>query len=73
MRDALTAATVRCRLRKLGIVIELDRDTHDRVDEAQKLALRDALQHLSRQCSIDATTIEFAPYARGSAFIKGHA
>jgi pyridinium-3,5-biscarboxylic acid mononucleotide sulfurtransferase len=59
--DTLSPNTVRCRVRAGGIVIELDRASLERLDEAPALSAE--LQALARQ------PVTFAPYRTGSAFL----
>ncbi len=66
-RDNLEPETVRCRLRRLGLVIELDPATHARIGGQQRSAM---MRHL--RGAIDGlkdTKIALAHYERGSAFI----
>lgn len=65
-RQHIAPETVRCRLRRLGLVIELDPATRARVDDrrAQMFeGLRDAVEGLAQ------TRIAIADYERGSAFV----
>ena len=69
LRGALAAATVRCRLRRAGIVIELDDETHDTIDDTEKSRLCATLQALARDHGV-VGTVTLAPYRRGSAFVR---
>lgn len=69
VRKTVAPNTVRCRIRASGIVIELDAATHALADAAQKASLSTELERLARQQGI-AGAIAFAPYERGSAFMR---
>ncbi|MFY0613665.1 MAG: adenine nucleotide alpha hydrolase [Hyphomicrobiaceae bacterium] len=66
-REQLAPETVRCRLRRIGLVIELDPATHGRIKGPYRTelmgALRDAVDGLATM------PIAFANYQRGSAFV----
>ena len=66
-REHLSAEIVRCRVRRLGLVIELDPETHARLTGKLRVSvihkLRDDIDGLS------GTGIAFAGYQRGSAFV----
>lgn len=67
LRDTLTPQTARCRVRGSGIVIELDTDCLNGLDADRQASLvNDIRQFFSAQ---SASTIEFAPYQRGSTFL----
>jgi uncharacterized protein len=61
--DALRPRTVRCRVRRAGIVVELDNAALGRLDGAPTLAGQ--LRALTRR------PVTFAPYRAGSAFLLG--
>ncbi len=69
VRRTLAPATVRCRVRRQGVVIELDHAAHEALGEAERAGLRDQLRPLSQQHGLGAD-IAFAPYERGSAFLR---
>ncbi len=67
VRRALGPSTVRCRVREQGIVIELDDKTYARFDGATEPRVE--LEQLAHSSGV-AGTIDFAPYTRGSAFLR---
>jgi len=69
LRQRLAPQTVRCRLRRAGVVIELDQATHARLDDAHRATLRAELAGLARRHGVTGD-IAFAPYQRGSAFLR---
>lgn len=69
LRERLAPSTVRCRLRRSGVVIELDRHTHDGLDAARRIDLGAELAELAHRHAI-VGGITFATYARGSAFVR---
>lgn len=69
LRERLAAGTVRCRLRRVGVVIELDERTHARLDDAHRVALRAELAGLARLHGVSGD-LAFATYQRGSAFLR---
>ncbi len=62
LRRALSPKTVRCRVRRSGMVIELDDEALARLDPATEQRLRTLLD--------TARPIAFAPYRNGSAFLR---
>lgn len=68
LRERLAPETVRCRLRRTGVVIELDQPTHARLDDTRRTALQAELVQLARLHCVDGE-IAFASYRRGSAFL----
>ncbi|MGI9476379.1 MAG: adenine nucleotide alpha hydrolase [Hyphomicrobiaceae bacterium] len=66
-RVQLAPETVRCRLRRLGLVIELDPATHARVQGRYRVDVMDDLR--AAVDGLGATPIAFADYERGSAFV----
>lgn len=72
VRTALAAATVRCRLRRSGIVVELDEAAHAALTPADEAHLCDTLAALARNHDVTAT-VTLAPYRRGSAFLRADA
>ncbi|MGD9602401.1 MAG: adenine nucleotide alpha hydrolase [Gammaproteobacteria bacterium] len=69
VRERIAPQTVRCRLRRVGVVIELDRDSHAALAVAVRAVLEADLTALARRHGIRGA-IAFAPYARGSAFLR---
>lgn len=67
LRERLSPETVRCRIRKEGVVIELDQPTFDRLDAAGRRAL--TLEVALFVGSVG-DHITFEPYRRGSAFLR---
>ncbi len=65
--DALQPRTVRCRVRKTGVVIELDGDALERAAEIEA-ELRRGIAGLVSSSRMPAT-VAFAPYRVGSAFV----
>lgn len=66
--DALGPKTVRCRLRRGAIVIELDPASLDRADASLRASLAEAVAG-RLPASLAGARIDFAPYRNGSAFI----
>lgn len=71
MRERLAPNTVRCRIRKEGVVIELDEVTMEAVDESMQRRLIGEIATLL--VDRDAKPIAFAPYRQGSAFLRDQA
>ncbi|HMM74888.1 MAG TPA: adenine nucleotide alpha hydrolase [Gammaproteobacteria bacterium] len=69
LREHLAPETVRCRLRRAGVVIELDPHTQARLDGGRCAALQAELAALARLHGVGGE-ISFAPYRRGSAFLR---
>ena len=70
VRATLTdAATVRCRLRRAGIVIELDAATHAALAPTTAAQLEATLTTLARTHGVHGP-VSLAPYVRGSAFLR---
>ena len=68
LRQQWPVATIRCRMRKTGWVIELDEQTLAILDQhALEAELRAAIPQFAKE------DIEFASYKRGSAFIRDRA
>ena len=68
IRKRLSAETVRCRIRKEGIVIELDNETLANIDQAARTDLQDMV--LSEFAAIERNiTVRFMAYRMGSAFV----
>ena len=64
----LAPRTVRCRVRRRGVVIELDEASLALLDEARAGALRRSLEAVLAPVG-PASSITFAPYRTGSAFL----
>ncbi len=66
VRRALSPTTVRCRVRRTGVVIELDADTLSRLAHAGRTSLAEQV------CAMfdDEPGVEFQLYVRGSAFLR---
>ena len=64
----LAPKTVRCRLRRSGIVVELDADTFGAVDDATRATLATGISALL-PTTLSGSAIAFAPYRNGSAFV----
>jgi len=67
LKEALAPETVRCRLRKQGVVIELDEECIAGLTPDRRARLTKEMQKL--RPDMDAAEIEFLPYRRGSAFV----
>jgi uncharacterized protein len=65
----LTPSTVRCRVRRSGLVIELDGATHARIDAARRAALAAEIGQLAAAAGLTGA-VDFAPYRQGSAFLR---
>lgn len=66
LQAELSPAAVRCRVRHTGIVIELDRETLQRVSQVEEGRLVERIRSIwPEDC-----TVEFAEYVRGSAFLR---
>ena len=68
---ALSPYVVRCRVRRAGIVVELDEAALDRLG-GRAAGLAAELAALGRQAGLDVPVL-FAPYRMGSAFLRGAA
>ncbi len=69
VREALAPDTVRCRVRRGGIVIELDAACLDRLDAAARDGLRATIDAMARRAGLE-RPVAFAPYRMGSAFLR---
>src|SRR5262249_12016446 len=69
--ERLRPQTVRCRVRSTGVVIELDGASFERLLEAEP-GLRNAIERLLK-ASNRASSVSFAPYRMGSAFLSARA
>ena len=74
VRDATGAATVRCRVRRGSVVVELDDDTLAALEAPRRAALAGEVGGRMGAAGVS-RAVRFAPYRMGSAFLKpsGHA
>ena len=68
LRKTISAETVRCRIRQQGMVIELDSTSLDGLSADQRRSILDSA--LARMPKDVVMAVEFAPYQRGSAFVR---
>ncbi len=68
VNDSLGPETVRCRVRRSGIVVELDSASLDGLDATRRDALAASVARLFPAALTDAA-VAFAPYRNGSAFL----
>ena len=71
LRARLSPETVRCRLRRDGVVIELDQASFDRLDVSEREVLTEEIRTITKGHA--AFGIAFEPYRRGSAFLRDKA
>lgn len=69
VRDRVDARSVRCRIRRRGIVIELDAEVHDAMGEGESREISEAIARLAARHRVSGS-IDFAPYRMGSAFLR---
>ena len=69
VRDALSPRSVRCRVRREAVVIELDRATLDRLDPDAGEALADEAR-AAFGARLAGRPVRFEPYRMGSAFLR---
>jgi len=69
IRTSVVSPSVRCRIRHNGIVIELDAATHDSMRAGQQASLSAHVRDLAARHGV-AGEVSFAPYERGSAFLR---
>ena len=74
VRNATGAATVRCRVRRAALVIELDDATLSALDASARAVLAGELDQRMAAAGVS-RTVRFEPYRMGSAFLRpsGHA
>ena len=74
VRNATRAATVRCRVRRDAVVIELDDATLSALDASARAILAGELDQRMAAAGVS-RTVRFEPYRMGSAFLRpsGHA
>ena len=70
VNDSLRPRTVRCRVRRSGIVVELDSDTLESLDATRRDELAAAVARVF-PAMLAGTAVAFAPYRNGSAFLGG--
>jgi uncharacterized protein len=68
LRERLLPTTVRCRLRRDGVVIELDQASYDRLDATSRAALTGTIERMFEKSP--PKDVAFEPYRRGSAFLR---
>jgi uncharacterized protein len=68
LRAHLAVATVRCRVRQAGVVVELDEAALDRLAPPERASL--AAEIAARFGAHAGGPVAFAPYRRGSAFLR---
>ncbi len=73
LRDTLSPRTVRCRIRRAGIVAELDPAALAAMDDAMHDSLSRSLGALAEKHGLGPRPIAFAPYKTGSAFLRAGA
>ena len=66
----LSPSIVRCRIRGLGLVVELDDKCLSRLRSSQRTALGKEIKRMASESGVD-FPIEFASYRQGSAFVHG--
>ena len=69
VRASIDPQTVRCRVRKHGIVVELDAETLATIDPQLESDLSQQIDHLGTEHGV-VGFVRFAPYERGSAFLR---
>lgn len=69
LRAAIGAATVRCRVRRRGVVIELDQDALDRLDDDARSRFSASVAERASRAGLPGE-VAFAPYVQGSAFLR---
>lgn len=69
LRESTGAAAVRCRVRRSGVVIEVDEDVLSRLSAGEQVRLGERVGELF-QLNGAAQTPTFAPYRMGSAFLR---
>jgi uncharacterized protein len=73
LRETLAPRTVRCRVRRAGIVAELDPAALAAIDAAMHDSLTRSLAALAEKHGIGSRPVAFAPYKTGSAFLRASA
>jgi pyridinium-3,5-biscarboxylic acid mononucleotide sulfurtransferase len=70
LRDGLAPRTARCRVRRAGIVVELDPAALAAMDGAIQESLTRLLAALAEKHGVGSRPVAFAPYKTGSAFLR---
>ena len=70
LRKRVKAQSVRCRIRKQGIVVELDAKVHNSLRDYQTDEISNEISRLASSHQLSGS-ISFAPYKMGSAFVRG--
>ncbi len=70
LRDTLAPHTVRCRVRRAGIVAELDPATLEALTDPLQESLTRSLVALAEKHGVGPRPVAFAPYRTGSAFLR---
>jgi uncharacterized protein len=73
LRETLAPRTVRCRVRRAGIVAELDPAALAAMDVTMQDRLSRSLQALAEKHGVGPRPVAFAPYKTGSAFLRAPA
>jgi uncharacterized protein len=73
LRETLAPRTVRCRVRRAGIVAELDPAALAAMDVTMQDRLSRSLQALAEKHGVGPRPVAFAPYKTGSAFLRAQA
>jgi len=68
LRRDLDPTTARCRVRRAGLVVELDEAALSLLTDAERLAWRDRIGAIARSAGIP-SPVSFQPYRMGSAFL----
>ncbi len=71
LAEAFPHATVRCRVRAEGVVVELDPATLEALGADRRRTVEDEVERRFGPL-LPATALRFAPYRNGSAFLQGH-
>lgn len=69
VRKRVEAQCVRCRIRKQGIVIELDADVHNELSDQESAKISSEISRLAASHQVSGA-ITFSPYKMGSAFLR---
>ncbi len=69
LAQRVAPATVRCRIRREGLVVELDEAALERLESGTEALLRDAIAGLAMAAGEPSRPLRFASYRTGSAFL----
>ena len=69
VRAATGAATVRCRVRRAAVVVELDNAALDALDALRRAELAGEIGECMTEAGVS-RTLRFEPYRMGSAFLR---